>query len=378
MTARLFLFLLLAGLWNLSSTLGAEEESPQPEDPKLVLAAELKEEMPERRLRIATYVAPPFVLKNEQGEWAGISIDLWKEMAQELHLDYEFTEMPPADMLLAVESGAVDLAVGPITITAQREAKLDFTHPYEQSGLSLGINQTPESGILPYLRMVFSWGFVSTILAVLFVTLLAGFALRLFTRRTTQDQVDDKANEDAGHASFSSAITKMLFCSRDQNSGNIIGRVIIIIWMCVCVAIISTFTSTVAASIASSAFNANRTAQERLKSSVVGTVEDSWSHAYLDQHRILSQAYPTLLEAMAAVKAGEIDNILYDRPILLYYSLRKDGDFLTLLPQQFGREDYGFALPQGSHRRDEFNQAMLRLLKSEAWPTIRFNYLGAE
>ena len=35
---------------------------------------------------------PPFVLRSDDGQWSGLSIDLWKQIAAELKLDFEFRE----------------------------------------------------------------------------------------------------------------------------------------------------------------------------------------------------------------------------------------------------------------------------------------------
>src|SRR5262245_58953624 len=42
--------------------------------------------LPDRELVIAIREAPPFVMKNKDGSWRGISIDLWQRVADRLHL----------------------------------------------------------------------------------------------------------------------------------------------------------------------------------------------------------------------------------------------------------------------------------------------------
>ena len=46
----------------------------------------------ERVLVIGTKDAPPFAVKADRGEWTGLSIDLWKYIAEQLHLRYRFKE----------------------------------------------------------------------------------------------------------------------------------------------------------------------------------------------------------------------------------------------------------------------------------------------
>jgi polar amino acid transport system substrate-binding protein len=44
--------------------------------------------IPDKELVIATKEAPPFVIKRADGTLYGISIDLWRQIADQLHLRY--------------------------------------------------------------------------------------------------------------------------------------------------------------------------------------------------------------------------------------------------------------------------------------------------
>src|SRR5262245_58727228 len=45
-----------------------------------------------RHLIVGTVQIAPFIVKRENGEWTGISMELWKRVARELNLDYEIRE----------------------------------------------------------------------------------------------------------------------------------------------------------------------------------------------------------------------------------------------------------------------------------------------
>ena len=48
----------------------------------------------QNELVIGTKDAPPFAMKAADGTWQGISVDLWRRVADELHLRYRFVEVP--------------------------------------------------------------------------------------------------------------------------------------------------------------------------------------------------------------------------------------------------------------------------------------------
>src|SRR3954453_6182259 len=62
-----------------------------------------------RRVVVATKVAPPFAMKDDDGTWTGISIELWQHIADALHWQTTFQEFPSVpDMLKATADGKVD------------------------------------------------------------------------------------------------------------------------------------------------------------------------------------------------------------------------------------------------------------------------------
>src|ERR1700721_4825036 len=54
----------------------------------------------QQELVIGTKEAPPFAMKAADGSWSGISIDLWRRVADELHLRYRFAEEPNVQGLI--------------------------------------------------------------------------------------------------------------------------------------------------------------------------------------------------------------------------------------------------------------------------------------
>ena len=89
------------------------------------------------QLIVGTKVAEPFVVKSEGGEWSGVAISLWENIAREMNVEYKIQEYDLEGLIKAVSEGEVDIGVSPMTITAEREKLLDFSHPYFITGLFL-------------------------------------------------------------------------------------------------------------------------------------------------------------------------------------------------------------------------------------------------
>jgi ABC-type amino acid transport substrate-binding protein len=71
--------------------------------------------LPQRELVLGTKEAPPFSMKAPDGGWHGLSIDLWRHVADDMHLHYRFVEEPDVQTLLdGITTGKFDAAVAAV------------------------------------------------------------------------------------------------------------------------------------------------------------------------------------------------------------------------------------------------------------------------
>ena len=82
-----------------------------------------------RKLRVAVFERPPYTFKTEQGVWSGIGIELWEEIAEELHLPYEYVEVPLGEVYEKLNAGACDLTPA-VSMVAKGVRLVDYTVPY--------------------------------------------------------------------------------------------------------------------------------------------------------------------------------------------------------------------------------------------------------
>ena len=86
-------------------------------------------------LSVGTKAAPPFVIEGDDGRFSGISIALWEAVAERLGRKYEYAHSDLAGLFSGLEDGRLDVSVAALTVTADREARIDFTYPFYSTGL---------------------------------------------------------------------------------------------------------------------------------------------------------------------------------------------------------------------------------------------------
>jgi polar amino acid transport system substrate-binding protein len=134
-------------------------------------------------LRIAVYDVPPYGYVDTDGSISGVSVELWRRVAE--RMEREFKLIPVSDMesiLGGLEQGRFDAAIGAITITPEREERVDFSYPAHRSGVAVALRKQsgPLFALMSYGAAVFELGFL--ILAMLTMLVLIGIAMWFIER----------------------------------------------------------------------------------------------------------------------------------------------------------------------------------------------------
>jgi polar amino acid transport system substrate-binding protein len=96
------------------------------------------------RVGMSTFV--PWAMKDKQGNLVGFEIDVAKKLAQDMGVDIEFVPTAWSGIVPALLTGKFDVIIGGMGITPQRNLKVNFTIPYEYSGMSMVANKSLAKG----------------------------------------------------------------------------------------------------------------------------------------------------------------------------------------------------------------------------------------
>ncbi len=327
-------------------------------------------------LRVGTKVAPPFAMKSADGLWTGISIDLWRELARELDLQYEFIEQDLNGLITGVSVGQLDVAIAALTVTHTREAILDFSHPYYTTGLSIAVPQSRQNRLGLLFDALFSGAFLRVVAYLGSVLLLFGLLMWILERRRNSGQFAPRPLSGIGDGFWWAAVTMTTVGYGDKAPLTLGGRLLGLVWMFAGIILISTFTAAITTSLTVAELGSNIRGPQDLVRVRVGTVGDSTSEAYLQAQRINYQAYPSVDRALADAAAGKLEAVVYDTPLLKYLISQQPTEPLQVLDSEFDRQSYAIALPTNSPLREPLNRELLRFLQQPQWAEISYRYLG--
>jgi polar amino acid transport system substrate-binding protein len=80
---------------------------------------------------------PPFEMRDEQGQPAGVSVDLAQALGTFLERTVEIQNLPFDGLIPALKTGKIDLILSSMTATEERARVIAFSEPYLRTGLCL-------------------------------------------------------------------------------------------------------------------------------------------------------------------------------------------------------------------------------------------------
>ncbi|WP_306908683.1 transporter substrate-binding domain-containing protein [Rhizobium mesoamericanum] len=334
------------------------------------------QDFPQRELVIGTKEAPPFAMKDADGNWSGISIDLWREVAQRLGLKYRLGEEPNVQKLIeATSRGDYDVSVAAITITAERERIVDFSQPFYDTGLGIAVSVNSVSVWREIIRTMISAGFLQAAGALIGISLLVGALVWLFERRHNED-FGGPLGRGLGASIWWSAEAMTQASTGHRGPITIAGRALAIVWMVVSIITIAVFTASVTSALTTRQMRGLVNGVEDLSGVRVGTLANSATISFLDGERIKPRTFSQVADGLKALETGSIDAFVYDKPLLAWTVEQHFSSTVQILDVDFEPQSYGFAIPLGRAYRKEIDVAVLQAIHDQRWRRILFQYLG--
>ncbi len=337
----------------------------------------------------------PLIEFDRRGAPQGLAIDIWSLVERELRAEgeiglTEFIVCPSIrDQGRALASGALDVVISPLTITAERMRDYAFSQQYLSSGLTV---VTRDSGAIDFrfatgivLDTITQPGVVRAILAFLILNLVVALLLRWALRAEGHDIEREKGRVAAAVDYMIEAVSRTLGLKGVGDGFRGAAGKMLEIFM----AVVGTALSAMIFGVLTSAFVGAIGAQSALPAEEVvtrrvATLANSTAQDFLQEvdrqvtgprprpfcaERALALPEdrciltPTWGDAVAMLSAGDVDVVLGDW-VALSFLARSDryAGRLTVQAQTYVGEAYGWGITPG---RPELRDAIDRILIDE-------------
>jgi polar amino acid transport system substrate-binding protein len=331
-----------------------------------------------KTLKVATRIIPPFVTE-DNGDLGGFSIELWKNIAQELDLKSDFIKNENVnDLLNAVKSKQADLGIAATSVTAKREQDFDFSQPIFDSGLQILVrSQGSQSSIGRLFSSIFTPDLLQLLGIMVLIVMIPAHIIWLVERNHKGGFLENSAYfPGIFKACWWAAAT--LATQAEEMPKGAWGRIFAVLWMFISVVFIAYFTATVTTSLTVDRLQSNIKSPSDLPGKKIATIAGSTSANYLQQQHLEAKAFKQPNEAFDALNNSEVDALVYDAPILLYYAAHDGKGKVQVAGSVFRKESYAIVLPIGSPYRKSIDKALLSLQEKGTYQEIYDKWFGSK
>ncbi len=320
-------------------------------------------------LTIALKSTPPFVIKDVTERPAGLSYSFWELIDDQVPARVEYKWYDDVEtMLSALARNEVDLSINPVTVTEQRMDSLDFSQPYFISGTAMV--RRSESGWMIFLENFFSSQFFSAVAILLGIILFFGILVWVFERRKKGSEQFRKGWRGIMDGFWWSAVTMTTVGYGDKSPETTGGRTVAFIWMFTAILLISGLTAGVASALTVRSIESKIASVEDLRRFKSGTIAATGTAEYLSNYGLPNKFYQSVEEGFDALRNGEIDVFVFDRPVLRFYLEKGSNSDLHLDDRNLKTDYYSFTYPKDSPLRDALDPKIVSALKSDSWNFI--------
>ncbi|WP_395746182.1 transporter substrate-binding domain-containing protein [Prosthecobacter sp.] len=333
------------------------------------------------KIRVVTRNLEPFSFEKE-GRRVGYAAELWDQLARETKLDYEVKIVGTAQEIIdALQSKTADVGVGAISVTAKREAIIDFSQPFYESGLQVLVSGGSGS---------FADNIMSIVGNLFNIELIGAFALLMVTMFIISHLVwryEHKINGDMWPEdykkgmweSFWWTISTLLVGGADNKGPvGVGGRIVAIVWMLLSIVLVSLLTASFTTTLTINTLKGDINGPGDLPGRKVATVKGSTTETWLNTKGAKTVPLATVTECVLALRNGDVAAVVYDAPVLQYEAAKLNDEKLQMVGPVFERQNYAFALQQDSTLRESLNQALLKLTEQGVGNELRKKYFGED
>ena len=341
------------------------------------VGARCAEQRETESLRVAVYDMPPYGYVDTDGSISGVSVDLWRRVAEQM--EWPFKLIPVTDMELilgGLEQGRFDAAIGAITITPERAARVDFSYPAHRSGVAIAIPK--ETGPL---FAIMSYGTALAELSPLIIVILAmlvliGLAMWFIERRVQAAESSESSVATLRDGLYWAVVTMTTVGYGDKTPKTTSGRIVAILWMLSSLVLVSLLsTSLVSRLTADRVESRDNAVSIDLRGKRLAAVARSSGAEYLDELQLHYTKYKDLPEALDSLVSGQSNAVVNSIGALLYFISKRYARALEM-PQGLLAPAYmAIALPEHSALKKPIDRALIKITNSSEWRALEERFL---
>lgn len=328
-------------------------------------------------LKVGTIERPPMAFKTESGKWTGLSIELLEEISKKAEFNYTLNEFDKfGDMIDSVDEKKNDLAIANITISSEREKKMDYSQPIFDSGLQLVVSKDGSKKSI--FDVIIDSGILWFLLGALALLLVIAHVIWFFEKGTDAGRHDYFRDDYLGgiwDAFWWAFIIMTMGGFENEVPATKFSRFIAMIWIIISLFFVSSLTAQMTSSMTVAEMNSDISSYHDLDDKKVGVMKSDPIIKFVKNEigvdPIVFEKYEDFYEAL---KDKKVDALIGDAPIVNYYVSKQGKSDFKIVGEIFKSEKYGILLQDDSPYKEKIDQVILELQENGRYKELYDKY----
>lgn len=333
------------------------------------------------KLRVVTKDLEPFSFM-QNGRRAGYAIELWEQIAREIGVQFELQQATTAkQMIEMLERKEVDVAVGGLSVTAEREKIVDFSQPFFNAGLQILVAGNEGGGgawqsAKDLFRSLFNWQLIGAFLGLIVAMLVISHLVWMYEHKVNADMWPESYKHGMWESFWWTISTLLVGGADNKGPVGVGGRIVAIIWMLLSIVLVSLLTASFTTTLTVNTLKGDINGPGDLPGRKVATTAGSTSEKFLTSIGAQVTGLANVDECVKALQKGQVKAVVFDSPILQYLANKSSDSKLSLVGPVFETQDYAFGLQRDSVYRKRINAALLSLKERGLTVDLRKKWFG--
>jgi ABC-type amino acid transport substrate-binding protein len=329
------------------------------------------------KLKVGIFPRAPFAMKDAHGQWTGLAVDVWERASAEAGIPFQYVDVTEDQGIHMAERGDLDVVVGEIGLSAEREREIDFTQPFITMPVAAAIKPaTMHPHWFSILAGMLNHGVISAVIVMLVTMLLFAVFLWLVERRLENGHFSGNFLRGLGSAIWFAAVTMTTVGYGDKTPQSAAGRIMVFFLMFLGIVIVSVFTGTVASSLTLATSQNGISQMSDLAQYRCGALDGSIAQDLLTAKGIPCRTFATTADGMSALMAGKIEAFVDGEADLRYEANQKYSGQVNVEPISTTHVSYAFATRSNFFARDPINIALIEITNRAEWEAEVERWIG--
>ena len=309
----------------------------------------------------------PFIFE-DNNTLQGFDYDMWQFIANKINVETEFVAYNNLEELFnAIENNEVDAGISALSITSDREDRFNFSYSYFDAGLQVMTNYdspNEEHSLNYFLYILFTKNIFFIIGGFILILLVVSHIIWIMQYYQKDSEFPKEYYKGIKEVFWWTASTAATVGYGSKVPKGFLSRVIGFIWLFAGAVIFAYLIAHMTSNITIQNLDTNIKGLPDLYYKKVGVEKDSSADFYLDPYQVEEVKFNSINDALQALHNNDVDGIVSDKPILLYYIHVHKGTPLRLVGPILKPEKYAIAIPHDSIYREKINKYLLKFRES--------------